>query len=71
MKALEPMKSKRQHSPVGCLVSLIIIAIIGGALFYVYSKSKAESGNPLTQPTKQENLIDSAKDTFFSFFNFK
>ena len=68
MKALEPMKSKRQHSPVGCLVSLIIIAIIGGALFYVYSKSKAESGNPLTQPTKQENLIDSAKDTFFSFF---
>ena len=71
MKALEPMNSKRQHSPVGCLVSLIIIAIIGGALFYVYSMSRSESGNPLTQPTKQENLIDSAKDTLFSFFDFK
>lgn len=65
------MHSKRQHSPIGCLISLIIVVIIGAALFFVYSKSRAESGNPLTQPAKQENLIDSAKDTVFSFFNFK
>lgn len=61
----------RHFNFIGLITTLIVIAIIAGMLFYVYSLSKSESGNPLTTPVQQENIFDNLKDIVFSKFNIK
>lgn len=61
----------RHFNFIGLITTLIVIAIIAGMLFYIYSLSKSESGNPLTTPVQQENIFDNLKDIVFSKFNIK
>lgn len=60
----------RHFNFIGLITTLIVIDI-AGMLFYIYSLSKSESGNPLTTPVQQENIFDNLKDIVFSKFNIK
>lgn len=62
---------KKHHNFVGLITTVLVIVIIGGILFYVYSLSQNEAPDPLTQPTKQTDIFNGIKDIFFSNFNVK